>query len=140
MKLKPAALWTLEDLEKVIKTLKSNQSRDPNGMIGELFKPNIAGKDLKKAVIDLMNLVLTSFFMPEYLEYADITSLFKHRGSRMELSNDRGSFILAVLRKILDKLVYLEKYPHLEQNMSDSNIGARKKKNVRNTCLLFMES
>ena len=38
-------------------------------MIGELFKPNIAGKDLKKAVIDLMNLVLTSFFMPEYLEY-----------------------------------------------------------------------
>ena len=114
MKLKPAALWTLEDLEKVIKTLKSNQSRDPNGMIGELFKPNIAGKDLKKAVIDLMNLVLTSFFMPEYLEYADITSLFKHRGSRMELSNDRGIFILAVLRKILDKLVYLEKYPHLE--------------------------
>jgi hypothetical protein len=86
LKLKPAALWTLEDLEKVIKTLKSNQSRDPNGMIGELFKPNIAGKDLKKAVIDLMNLVLTSFFMPEYLEYTDITSLFKHRGSRMELS------------------------------------------------------
>ena len=66
LKLKPAALWTLEDLEKVIKTLKSNQSRDPNGMIGELFKPNIAGKDLKKAIIDLMNLVLTSFFMPEY--------------------------------------------------------------------------
>ena len=132
LKLKPAALWTLADLEKVIKTLKSNQSRDPNGMISELFKSNIAGKDLKKAVIDLMNLVLTSFYMPEYLEYADITSLFKHRGSRMELSNDRGIFILAVLRKILDKLVYLEKYPDLERNMSDSNIGARKKKNVRN--------
>jgi hypothetical protein len=50
----------------------------------------------------------------------------------MELKNDRGIFLLAVLRKILDKLVYLDKYPGLEQNMSDSNIGARKKKNVRN--------
>ena len=50
----------------------------------------------------------------------------------MELSNDRGIFLLAVLRKILDKLVYLEKYPDLDKKMSDSNIGARKNKNVRN--------
>ena len=32
----------------------------------------------------------------------------------------------------MDKLVYLEKYPDLELNMSDSIIGARTKKNVRN--------
>ena len=50
----------------------------------------------------------------------------------MELSNDRGIFLLAVLRKILDRILYLEKYPYLEKNMSDSNIGARKRKNVRN--------
>ena len=39
---------------------------------------------------------------------------------------------MAVLRKILDKLIYTDKYPDLEFSMSDSNIGARKKKNVRN--------
>ena len=50
----------------------------------------------------------------------------------MELSNDRGIFLVACLRKLLDKLIYLEKYPDLDRSMSDSNIGARKKKNVRN--------
>ena len=48
----------------------------------------------------------------------------------MELSNDRGIFILGVLRKILDKLIYLDKYPDLELAMSDSKIGARRNKNV----------
>ena len=48
------------------------------------------------------------------------------------MSNDRGIFVLTVLRKILDKLTYLDKYPGLDINMSDSNIGARKNKNIRN--------
>ena len=32
----------------------------------------------------------------------------------------------------MDKLIYQDKYPDLENKMSDSNIGARKNKNVRN--------
>jgi hypothetical protein len=132
LKEKEAVLWTLEDLEKATKSLKNNQARDPNSMISELFKPNLAGRDLKLALVGLMNLVQISLFMPEYMECADITSIFKNKGSRMELSGDRGIFILGVLRKILDKLLYLDKYQDLETKMSDSNIGARKKKNVRN--------
>ena len=50
----------------------------------------------------------------------------------MELCNDRGIFTLSILRKILDKLAYYDKYQDLEQSMSDSNIGALKNKNVRN--------
>ena len=46
----------------------------------------------------------------------------------MDLSNDRGSFELAVLMKILDKLTYLDKYPELDMSMSGSNIGARRNK------------
>ena len=66
------------------------------------------------------------------MKVSDISSIFKNKGSRMELSSDRGIFTLGILRKILDKLAYFDKYSDLEQNMSDSNIGARKKKNVRN--------
>ena len=64
LKEKPTASWTLEDLERATKTLKNNQSRDPNGMISELFKPKIAGKDLKKAILDLMNMILSTFEIP----------------------------------------------------------------------------
>ena len=62
-----------------------------------------------------MNLVLDYLFIPEYMECADITSIFKNKGSRMELSGDRGIFILGVLIKILDKLLYLDKYQDLEK-------------------------
>ena len=52
-------------------------------MISELFKPNIAGKYLQKAISDLMNLVQTSLIIPEYMQY------------------------IGILRKILDKLTYI---------------------------------
>ena len=79
-----------------------------------------------------MNLILNAFQVPEYMELAYIISIFKNKNSRMSLANDRGVFLLAILSKVLDKLVYQEKYPDLDINMSDSNIGARKSKNVRN--------
>ena len=41
----------MDDLNKVIKSLKTNQSSDPNGMISELFRPGIIGADLKSALL-----------------------------------------------------------------------------------------
>ena len=123
--------WTAKDLEEVTKTLKNNQTRDPNGMINEIFKKNVMGQDLQLAVIELMNGIKLTFDFPEYMELANISTLYKNKGSRYDLENDRGIFILTVLRKILDKLIYKEKYPGIESNMSDSNIGARRGKNIK---------
>ena len=50
----------------------------------------------------------------------------------MELSSDRGIFIVNLFRSILMKLVYQDKYDTVDNSMSDSNVGARKKKNIRN--------
>ena len=47
-------------------------------------------------------------------------------------TKDRGIFILSVLRKIFDKLIYNDKYQDIDKGMSDSNIGARKQKNIKN--------
>ena len=98
LKEKISVPWTLEDLQKATKSLKINQSRDPNSMINELFKPKVAGKDLKQSVLNLMNLIQSSLFLPEFMQMSDITSIFKLKGSRMELSNDRGIIILGVPR------------------------------------------
>ena len=48
------------------------------------------------------------------------------------MTSDRGIHLLTILRKILDKLTYMDKYPELDMYMSDSNIGGRKKKNIIN--------
>ena len=38
--------WTMADLNKVLSRLKNNKSRDYQGYINEIFKPNVIGKDL----------------------------------------------------------------------------------------------
>ena len=41
-----------------------------------------------------------------------------------------------MFKKIIDRLIYQEKYPLIDAGMSDSNIGARKKKNIKNHLFL----
>ena len=50
----------------------------------------------------------------------------------MNLNNDRGIFIVNIFRSIIMKMVYNDKYGLVDGNMSDSNVGARKNKSIRN--------
>ena len=45
-KSKKSAPWSEKDVEAVMKTLKNNKSKDPHGMINELFKSPNAGSIL----------------------------------------------------------------------------------------------
>ena len=40
--------------------------------------------------------------------------------------------MVTLFRSMLMKLIYNDKYDILDQNMSDSNVGARRGKNIRN--------
>ena len=42
--------WKMKDLERVLKNLKKQKSRDPLG----LAKPEVAGDDLKLAIVKMM--------------------------------------------------------------------------------------
>ena len=75
---------------------------------------------------------LREHFSPQEVLMSDITCIYKKKGSRMDMENDRGIFGLSIFKKMIDKLIYLEKYPLLDANMSDSNIEARKKRNIKN--------
>ena len=44
-----------ERLGKRLKKLKVKKARDPNGLANILLKPNIAGNDLKKALLLMCN-------------------------------------------------------------------------------------
>ena len=124
--------WTVANLNRVIKGLKSNQSGDPNGIISELFKPGVLGQDLAEGLVMLCNGMKSELFIPALVKLANITTIFKNKGSRLDLKNDRGIFILSIFRKITDKMIYQDKYDEIDKFMSDSNIGARRKKNIRN--------
>ena len=121
--------WKIEDLDKVLKSLKNGKARDPHGHVYELYK--YAGNDLKYSLLKFLNLVENTQIYPTILQSSNITSFYKSKGDRANLDNDRGVFIVVKLRSILDKLVYNDNYSIIDKSMSCSNIGARKNRNIR---------
>ena len=85
-------------------------------MINELFKSECAGSDLLESLLLLFNGIKKTFSIPKFMILENITTIFKNTGSRFDMDNDRGIFILTVLKKILDKLVY--NYNDIDTNMS----------------------
>ena len=69
---------------------------------------------------------------PDYLLFEDIFSIYKGKGDRSSFESDRGIFILSVVRMILDKMNFNDLKETIDQNISDSQIGGRPNKNIRN--------
>ena len=123
--------FSANELNKVLKELKSSKCKDPDNYIFELFKDGVIGNDLRKSLLIMMNKMKSEMKMPECLRKASIT-IFHKKKDKLDLNNWRGIFVKSVLRAILMKPIYGRTYPIVDQNMSDAQIGARKKKSVRN--------
>ena len=124
--------WVIQDLEVVLKDLKSDKARDPNGLVNEIFKDDVAGYDLKVSMLLLFNRIKANNHIPEFIRHADVATIYKGKGEKCDLKNDRGIFLVTTFRSILMKLIYRDKYDLIDNSMSDSQIGSRKRKSIRN--------
>jgi hypothetical protein len=68
---------------------------------------------------------------PEALEVYNISSIYKNKGSRNSFNSYRGIYRVPILRTILDRLIYNDEYEGIDEQLSDSNVGARKDINIR---------
>ena len=104
--------WTINHLKK-------DKARDPNGLINELFKEGVAGKDFKLSLLALFNKMREEGFIPEFVQLADVATIYKGKGEdKNDLKNDRGIFLVTIFRSILMQLIYLDKYETLDQSMT----------------------
>ena len=124
--------WELKHLEAALNSLKPDKSRDPYGWVNELFKNGVAGHNLKLSLLHMFNTIKKTNEIPDFLRLADISTIYKGKGTKSELINERGIFVVTILRSILMKLIYFDYYSILDNSMSDSQVGARKNKNIRN--------
>ena len=105
----------MSDLEDALSDLKKNKSRDHEGLINEVFKKEVIGDNLKKSLLLMFNQLKTEKIIPLFMNYANVTTVHK-KGSRLLLKNERGLFRTSVLRSILMRLIYNEKYPTIDSN------------------------
>lgn len=58
--------WDIEKLNVILKSLKLNKARDHNGLVNEIFRPNVAGLDLRISLLKLMNKIKTTQIITQY--------------------------------------------------------------------------
>ena len=126
--------WDEDDLNQALKQLDDDKSRDPEGFSNELFKN--AGTDLLKAVLKLINLMKERQMFPKVLEKCNITTIHKKK-SKNDFSNYRGVFRVTILRSILDRLIYNSSYEVIDSNLTDGNVGARKRRGCRDNMFVL---
>ena len=131
-------LWTMNDLDEVIKFLEKDKSRDALGQAHEIFRNEAAGSDLKLAILKMMSLIKRQSKYPETLEQYNITTLYKNKGSRKDFLYYRGIFRVIVFRSILDRLMYNDSYPVIDQHLTDGKVGARKQRNIRDNIFVLV--
>ena len=113
----------MEHLDAALKALKKDKARDPNGWCNELFKDGVAGKSLKLSLLNFLNKMKIENEIADFVRLADVSTLYKGKGSKFDLLNDRGIFIVTILRSILMRLIYLDYYTIIDESMSDSQVG-----------------
>ena len=125
-KLNKSPDWNTKDVDIVLKNINQNKSRDPEGLNRSIFHENCIGSNLKKSFLIMANKLKQSGFIPTFMKQATISPIPK-AGSKFVLKNERGIFVLSAIRTLFMRLIYNTKSNIIEDNMSDSNVGGRKK-------------
>ena len=129
--------WSKPQLMKVLGSLKSGKSCDALDYSNELFKPETIGNDLIQSLLNIINRAKYEVTIPRPFRLTKITSIYKHKGEKSDLQNDRGVHSVTKFRAFIDKLLYIDKYPEIDRNMSDSNVGGRKNRSIRDNLFVL---
>ena len=121
--------WTMDQLERVLGKLKKGKATDPAGLVNELFMLENIGCNLKESLLCLVNKIKDTHQEPDFMKLANITSFWKGKGTKDDIDNERGVFILQAVRMIKDRLIYNDIKNQV--HMSDSQVGGREDYNVR---------
>ena len=107
------------------------QSQDMKGYTNEIFHLKNIGCDMKQSLLVLFNKMKQNIQIPKSLNQAFIKSIPMKKTDPMSLDSERGIFLVNKMRKILMSLIYNSMINVIEDNLSQSNIGARKKRAPR---------
>ena len=95
------------------------------------------GDDLLYAITKLTTNIKEKQKFPQCLQTRNITSLYIKKGSVKDLNNFSGFLRTPIFRKVLDKLIFNDVYELLDENFTDSNVGGRKRRNIRDNIFVI---
>ena len=103
----------------------NNKSPGPDNIGSKLVKDNVS--ILADPLIHLFNLSITTGVVPDKLKLAKVIPVYKNKGEIISPGNYRP-ISLSVFDKLLEKVMYLRLYNHLQTNsiLNQYQFGFRK--------------
>ena len=103
----------------------------------ELFKPANCGNDLIMSLTKMFNIIKATQIIPSFFQSMSITSIWKQKGAKNLLRNERGLFNLSKVRILMDKLLYNDVYQAVDDSLSCSNVGGRRGRGIRDQLFII---
>ena len=94
--------YTKAELDKVRKNLKKGKSPGRDKFPPDIFK--VGGDKFQHCVLDTLNRVKEDNSIPDQWTQVQVSTMYKNKGKRKRLINQRGIFLKQVLSKIYGKL------------------------------------
>ena len=63
--------------------------------------------------------------------------MYKSKGEKCDLQNDRGVHSVLRFRAIIDKLLYNDMYEQIDSKMSNCNVGGRRNRGIRDNLFVI---
>ena len=114
--------YTSVELEKVRKHLKRGKSSGRDNIPSEVFIDG--GAKLQHSILDLFNFVKHENGMPHQWTKVQVSTMYKHKGKRNRLVNQRGIFLKQVLSKMYGKL-NMNRASNAMEGIDKSQAGGR---------------
>ena len=127
--------FTMEEMEVVLKELKTGKCIDPLGFVREMFIHG--GETLTQSLLQMAHSLKRMKSVPVNWSKMCIQTLKKKTGSTRKLSSYRGIFFIPVLSIIFEKLLKNRITPHLEENLTQFQTGGVKGKGVADNLFIL---
>ena len=129
---------TMEELSKAIQRLKNNKAADRHGMKNEFIK--YGGEELRETLLNLLNEILRSQEIPDRWKQMNIKAIYKNKGDRREMKNQRGIFITNIISKIFEKIISNRNEQCVRKYLSSFQCGSRKQRSIHGEHGLVVKS
>ena len=116
---------TIEEIDKIAKTLKNNKAHGVDDIINEHIKTTLPS--MKHIYVKLFNLILNTSIIPESWTIGIINPIYKNKGTESDAANYRPITLLSCLGKFFTAIINsrLQKYTESHSIINDYQTGFR---------------
>ena len=117
--------FEFEELNLVISNLKKGKSYGPDKKPAEVYI--FGGEKMQRLLLCVINNIKNSQVIPKQWEMMLITTIYKSKGSKKDLVNQRGIFLTQVICKIWERLIK-ERTKGITCKINKLQVGSTKNK------------